>query len=111
MSDDRSTSDGPRGAAITAVSPAPARILRYLAHRLAGDDEVLPVEGQLPSFDGATTWLNSKPLTPRGLRGRVVLVDSWTCSYINWLRTFPYLPANSFNLRLTMRTPGREAGR
>jgi hypothetical protein len=34
----------------------------------------LPVEGTLPSFDGATDWLNSPPLTPVGLRGKVVLV-------------------------------------
>jgi hypothetical protein len=38
----------------------------------------LPDEGELPSFDGATGWLNSPPLTPAGLRGKVVLVDFWT---------------------------------
>ena len=65
-------------------------ILRSFAHRLAGDTEVLPVEGHLPSFDGATSWLNSEPLTPGGLRGRVVLVDFWTYTCINWLRTLPY---------------------
>ena len=40
----------------------------------------LPVEGDLPSFAGATTWLNSQPLTARGLRGSVVLVNFWTFS-------------------------------
>ena len=35
----------------------------------------LPVEGRLPSFDGATGWLNSRPLTPAELRGTVVLVN------------------------------------
>jgi thiol-disulfide isomerase/thioredoxin len=53
----------------------------------------LPVEGQLPSLSGATGWLNSPPLTAAGLRGRVVLVDFWTYTCINWLRTLPYLRA------------------
>src|SRR3954463_15480499 len=53
----------------------------------------LPVEGRLPSFDGATGWLNSPPLTPAGLQGRVVLVDFWTYTCINWLRTLPYVRA------------------
>jgi thiol-disulfide isomerase/thioredoxin len=50
-------------------------------------------EGELPSFGGATGWLNSQPLTPDGLRGKVVLVDFWTYTCINWLRTLPYLHA------------------
>ena len=48
---------------------------------------------QIPSFDGATGWLNSEPLTPEGLRGSVVLVDFWTYTCINWLRTLPYIRA------------------
>jgi thiol-disulfide isomerase/thioredoxin len=51
----------------------------------------LPVEGELPSFAGATEWLNSPPLTTAGLRGKVVLVDFWTYTCINWLRTLPYV--------------------
>ena len=43
----------------------------------------LPVEGELPSFGGATGWLNSPPLTPTGLRGKVVLVNFWTYTCIN----------------------------
>ena len=50
-------------------------------------------EGNLPSFEGATTWFNSSPLTPAGLRGRVVLVQFWTYTCINWLRTHPYVRA------------------
>jgi thiol-disulfide isomerase/thioredoxin len=53
----------------------------------------LPDEGELPSLDGATGWLNSPPLTPAGLRGKVVLVDFWTYTCINWLRQLPYLRA------------------
>lgn len=53
----------------------------------------LPVEGTAPGFAGATTWLNSAPLTPQQLRGKVVLVDFWTYSCINCIRTFPYIRA------------------
>jgi thiol-disulfide isomerase/thioredoxin len=53
----------------------------------------LPVEGRLPGFDGATGWLNSEPLTVEGLRGKVVLVDFWTYTCINWLRTLAYVRA------------------
>lgn len=50
-------------------------------------------EGEFPSLDGATTWLNSPPLTPAGLRGKVVLVQFWTYTCINWRRTLPYVRA------------------
>jgi thiol-disulfide isomerase/thioredoxin len=53
----------------------------------------LPVEGELPSLSGATGWLNSPPLTPAGLRGKVVLASFWTYTCINWLRQLPYLRA------------------
>src|SRR5919197_2950289 len=52
-------------------------LLRTIAHRLARD-VALPIEGRLASFDGATSWINSEPLTPERLRGRVVLVNFWT---------------------------------
>lgn len=51
------------------------------------------VEGHLPDLGGATSWLNSPPLSPAELRGRVVLVDFWTFTCINWLRTAPYIRA------------------
>jgi len=51
----------------------------------------LPVEGEIPSFAGATLWLNSPPLTPEALRGKVVVVDFWTYSCINCLRALPYV--------------------
>jgi thiol-disulfide isomerase/thioredoxin len=47
----------------------------------------------LPSFAGATGWLNSSPLTPTGLKGNVVLVNFWTYTCINWLRQLPYVRA------------------
>ena len=53
----------------------------------------LPVEGRLPSLAGAVDWLNSPPLTAEALRGHVVLVDFWTYSCINCLRTRPYVEA------------------
>jgi thiol-disulfide isomerase/thioredoxin len=47
----------------------------------------------MPPLDGATAWLNSDPLSPDDLRGRVVLVDFWTYTCINWLRTEPHVRA------------------
>jgi len=60
------------------------------AHREAGTD-FLPSEGRLAPFEGATGWLGSEPLTPEGLRGRVVAVQFWTYTCVNWLRTLPYV--------------------
>jgi thiol-disulfide isomerase/thioredoxin len=51
------------------------------------------VEGELPSFSAATTWLNSEALTPSSLKGKVVVVEFWTYTCINWLRTMPYVRA------------------
>jgi cytochrome c biogenesis protein CcdA/thiol-disulfide isomerase/thioredoxin len=53
----------------------------------------LPVEGQIPPLAGAVDWLNSPPLTGTALRAHVVLVDFWTYSCINCLRTLPYVEA------------------
>jgi thiol-disulfide isomerase/thioredoxin len=50
-------------------------------------------QGALPSLGGATGWLNSPPLTTEELLGRVVLVDFWTYTCINWLRTLGYVRA------------------
>jgi len=59
----------------------------------------LPIEGTLPSFAGAITWLNSQPLTPEALRGKVVLVEFWTYTCINWQRTESYVRAWSQKYR------------
>jgi thiol-disulfide isomerase/thioredoxin len=53
----------------------------------------LSAEGHLPGFDGATGWLNSPPLTAADVREKVVLVDFWTYTCINWLRTLAYVRA------------------
>jgi thiol-disulfide isomerase/thioredoxin len=66
---------------------------RALIASLHPDARQLPIEGELASLEGATDWLNSGPLTPGGLRGKVVLVQFWTYTCINWLRTLPYVRA------------------
>jgi len=53
----------------------------------------LPVESDLPSLGGATTWLNSQPLTAADLRGHAALINFWTFSCINSIRVLPYLRA------------------
>jgi thiol-disulfide isomerase/thioredoxin len=53
----------------------------------------LPSEGKLDSLGSATQWLNSQPLTAAGLRGKVVLIDFWTYTCINWRRSLPYVRA------------------
>ena len=72
-----------------------------LAQLLGMEDEelttktggMLPVEGPLPPLDGAVAWLNSPPLTREQLKGKVVLVDFWTYSCINCIRSVPYVRA------------------
>ena len=53
----------------------------------------IPVEGELRSLGAATTWLNSPPLSAAELRGKVVAIDFWTYSCINWMRALPYTRA------------------
>lgn len=59
----------------------------------ANHRDTLPIEGTLPPLEGAVQWLNSPPLTAEALKGKVVLVDFWTYSCINCLRTLPYVKA------------------
>lgn len=59
----------------------------------AAGELVLPAIGKLPRLDGLGPWFNSPPLTGAQLRGKVVLIDFWTYSCINCLRTLPYLEA------------------
>jgi thiol-disulfide isomerase/thioredoxin len=53
----------------------------------------LPIEGTLPSLAGAIEWQNTPPLSMTELRGKVVLVEFWTYTCINWRRTLPYVRA------------------
>lgn len=53
----------------------------------------LPVEGVMPPLTGATTWINTPPLTTEQLKGKVVVVDFWTYSCINCIRSIPYVRA------------------
>ena len=55
------------------------------------DVENLPDFGPAPGFAGGGSWINSDPLTIESLRGKVVVVDFWTYSCINCVRTFPYV--------------------
>jgi thiol-disulfide isomerase/thioredoxin len=64
-----------------------------MAKSASGEADTLPVEGGMPPLTGAVEWLNSPPLTPEGLRGKIVLVDFWTYSCINCLRSIPYIRA------------------
>jgi len=68
----------------------PKQIFRATIHPAAVE---LPVEGEFPSLGGAIGWLNSQPLVAEGLRGKVVLVQFWTYTCINWLRTLAYVRA------------------
>jgi thiol-disulfide isomerase/thioredoxin len=58
-----------------------------------GRQSTLPTEGRVPGFDGAIGWVNSRPLPAGALHGKVVLVDFWTFTCINWLRTEPHVRA------------------
>jgi cytochrome c biogenesis protein CcdA/thiol-disulfide isomerase/thioredoxin len=74
-----------------AMKSGPAMMM--MKPKSAAAVEALPVEGQAPSLAGAVEWVNSPPLTIEGLRGKVVVVDFWTYSCINCLRSLPYVRA------------------
>src|SRR5215211_4071333 len=80
-------------AAAMTVAAAPFGVNGCAARRTTSADAQLPVEGELPSLGGATGWLNSQPLSANSLRGKVVLVQFWTYTCINWLRTLAYVRA------------------
>ena len=81
------------GTAAMTVVAAGLGVFGSLGKLMARITLQLSIEGTLPSFGGATGWLNSEPLTAAGLHGKVVLVDFWTYTCINWLRTLPYVRA------------------
>ena len=85
---------------LTRISSGQTNAIESGLARLLGMDDQMPSsskglqdEGPLPSIDGAVAWLNSPPLTREQLRGKVVLVDFWTYSCINCIRTIPHVKA------------------
>ena len=72
------------------MAPAEVDLVTKIA---AGKPADLPVEGALPGFSGGIEWLNSPPLTPQALRGKVVVVEFWTFNCFNCLNALPYVRA------------------
>jgi cytochrome c biogenesis protein CcdA/thiol-disulfide isomerase/thioredoxin len=86
------------GAEAEAGTPTAARLAENGRPRPYGASvqpyrSTLPDRGAAPGFDGAVTWLNSGPLKAEELRGKVMLVNFWTYSCINCIRTLPYVRA------------------
>jgi len=79
------------GAAAMTVAAAQFGMIGCVMQPLTRTEVQLPIEGKLPALGGVTEWLNSQPLMAAGLRGKVVLVQFWTYTCINWLRTLPYV--------------------
>jgi thiol-disulfide isomerase/thioredoxin len=79
--------------ASTIEAPIAAFAADDLVQKLTAKALPLRVEGELPSLGRATEWINSPPLTPVELKGKVVLIDFWTYTCINWRRTLPYVRA------------------
>src|SRR3954463_3634372 len=67
--------------------------MTLLAALLAAATAPLPVEGPLTPLGTAARWINTLPLTPADLRGKVVVVNFWTYTCINWLRQLPFVRA------------------
>ncbi|HEV7432097.1 MAG TPA: cytochrome c biogenesis protein DipZ, partial [Steroidobacteraceae bacterium] len=84
------TATAGRDASMVISASTASALATMMAEKSPAD---LPVEGELPSLAGASSWLNSPALTPALLRGKVVLVDFWTYSCINCLRSLPYVKA------------------
>jgi len=82
-----------RWLAFTGAPVEPSAGDRSMVQQMTPGAARSPTEGALLSLGSATAWLNSPPLTAAGLRGKVVLVDFWTYTCINWLRSLPYVRA------------------
>ena len=78
------------------ASAAADRYMAEVKHVVVAPDAAATIRRRhspLAALDRATVWLNSEPLTAAGLHGNVVLVDFWTYSCVNWMRTLPYVRA------------------
>jgi thiol-disulfide isomerase/thioredoxin len=78
---------------LTTIAATQLGMLGGTKQHLTSATAELPIEGELPSLVGAIAWLNSQPLTVDQLRGKVVLINFWTYTCINWLRQLPYVRA------------------
>jgi thiol-disulfide isomerase/thioredoxin len=81
----------PRPSAGAADGAATGESLEQFAAERASP--ALGTEGGFPEFAGATAWINSQPLSPASLRGKVVLVDFWTFGCYNCLNALPHVKA------------------
>jgi thiol-disulfide isomerase/thioredoxin len=84
---------GPIGGFISEMKGQPMASAELRLPFLHGGTAGQPSSSELASLERATEWLNSPPLTASALRGKVVVVDFWTYTCINWLRTLPYVRA------------------
>src|SRR5271165_6243534 len=93
MTEGRPEAQGQQSAAggPVAVTGNPPPMMQQAQPEVQAED--FPDEGGMPSLSGAVQWLNSPPLTPEALKGKVVVVDFWTYSCINCLRSIPYVRA------------------
>lgn len=82
---------GAAAAAIAAIRLGKSTAARAQAASMKATG--LPIEGEMPPLTGATAWINSSPLTSADLRGKVVLVEFWTYTCINWRRSHAYVRA------------------
>ncbi len=78
-----------RRAALLAAAAAGAGL--YAGAQAQAAQATLPVQGRLPTLDGAGTWINTEPITTEALHGKVVLVEFWTYSCINCLNVLPHV--------------------
>jgi thiol-disulfide isomerase/thioredoxin len=81
------------GTAAMSIAAAQLGIIGCGVPQMTRPANNLSIEDELPSLGSTTGWLNSQPLTAASLRGKVVLVQFWTYTCINWLRTLPYVRA------------------
>ena len=81
------------GTAALAIAATRLGMLGSVVRPATPELVALLAEGELASLADATTWLNTAPLSEAGLRGKIVLVDVWTYTCINWLRQLPYIRA------------------
>jgi thiol-disulfide isomerase/thioredoxin len=82
-------------AMLAGLSMTPVRIMAEVRGVARSESSALhlPVVSEFPSLAGASGWLNLQPMTTTELRGKVVLIDFWTYTCINWRRSLPYVRA------------------